>query len=70
MHLSVAQEFGVFEARNHAEHASLFAKTHVILKADQVETPRARVLLTKGSPHTQRVFELSGALEYLPFVSD
>jgi anti-anti-sigma factor len=30
----------------------------------------ARVCLTKGSPQAQRVFELSGALDYLPFVSD
>lgn len=43
---------------------------HVLIRHVQADGDRARVRLTKGSPHTQRVFELSGALEYLPFVSD
>ncbi len=43
---------------------------HVLIKHARKEGGRARVLLTKGSPHTQRVFELSGVLEYLSFVSD
>jgi anti-anti-sigma factor len=43
---------------------------HVLIRHARAEGGRARVRLTKGSPQTQRVFELSGALEYLPFVSD
>ena len=43
---------------------------HVLIRHARAEGGRARVRLTKGSPHTQRVFELSGALEYLPFVSE
>ncbi len=42
---------------------------HVLIRHARAEDG-ARVRLTKGSPQTQRVFELSGALEYLPFVSD
>jgi anti-anti-sigma factor len=29
-----------------------------------------RVQLTKGSPQVQRMFEITGVLEYLPFASD
>jgi anti-anti-sigma factor len=43
---------------------------HVLIKHVDTENGRARIRLTKGSPETQRLFELSGAMEYLPFVSD
>lgn len=43
---------------------------HVLIRHAGTASGRARVLLTKGSPQTQRVFELSGVLESLPFVSD
>jgi anti-sigma B factor antagonist len=43
---------------------------HVLIRHARTEDGRARVCLTKGSPQTQRVFELSGALSYLPFVPD
>ncbi len=43
---------------------------HVLIRHTRADEGRARVRLTRGSPQTQRVFELSGALEYLPFVSD
>lgn len=43
---------------------------HVLIKHVDTENGRARIRLTKGSPETQRLFELSGAIEYLPFVSD
>jgi anti-anti-sigma factor len=43
---------------------------HVLVKHADAESGRARIWLTKGSPETQRLFELSGAVEYLPFVSD
>jgi anti-anti-sigma factor len=43
---------------------------HVLIKHVDTENGRARIRLTKGSPETQRLFELSGAVEYLPFVSD
>jgi len=42
---------------------------HVLIKHAGAEDGRARIRLTKGSPQTQRVFELSGALDHLPFVS-
>jgi stage II sporulation protein AA (anti-sigma F factor antagonist) len=41
---------------------------HVLIK--RAEEGRPRIRLTKGSPQAQRLFELSGALEYLPFVSE
>jgi anti-sigma B factor antagonist len=41
---------------------------HVLIK--HAEESRPRVRLTKGSPQVQRLFELSGAVDYLPFVSD
>jgi anti-anti-sigma factor len=43
---------------------------HVLMKHVSAEGGRARIRLTKGSPQTQRLFELSGALDYLPFVSE
>jgi anti-anti-sigma factor len=43
---------------------------HVLIRHAQAENGRARVRLTKGSPQTHRLFELSGALDYLPFVSE
>ncbi len=43
---------------------------HVLIRHAHREDGHARVRLTKGSPAVQRVFELSGAFEYLPFVSD
>ncbi len=43
---------------------------HVLVKHARDEDGRARVSLTKGSPQTQRLFELTGAVEYLPFVSE
>ena len=43
---------------------------HVLIRHTRAEGGPARVRLTKGSPQAQRVFELSGALEYLPFISD
>jgi anti-sigma B factor antagonist len=42
----------------------------VLIKHAHTDGPGARVRLTKGSPQAQRVFELSGTLDYLPFVSD
>jgi anti-sigma B factor antagonist len=41
---------------------------HVLIRHTRVENPRARVVLTRGSPQTQRLFELTGASEYLPFL--
>ena len=43
---------------------------HVLIKHAHPEDGRARVRLTKGSPQTQRVFELSGVMHHLPFVSE
>lgn len=43
---------------------------HVLIKHAGAEDGRARIRLIKGSPQAQRVFELSGVLEYLPFVSE
>jgi anti-sigma B factor antagonist len=42
---------------------------HVLIRHTREEDGRARVRLTKGSPQTRRLFELSGAMHYLPFVS-
>jgi anti-sigma B factor antagonist len=42
----------------------------VLIKHAHTEDGAARVRLTKGSPQTERVFELSGASDFLPFVSD
>jgi anti-sigma B factor antagonist len=43
---------------------------HTLIKHVRLEDPRARIRLTRGSPHTQRVFELSGASEHLPFLPE
>lgn len=43
---------------------------HVLIRHARSEDGRARVRLTKGSPQTQRVFDLSGVSEYLPFASE
>lgn len=40
---------------------------HVVIKHAGEQDCRPRVLLTKGSPQVQRLFELTGALDYLPF---
>jgi anti-sigma B factor antagonist len=43
---------------------------HVLIKHAGAEDGRARLRLTKGSPQIQRVFELSGTLDFLPFVPE
>jgi anti-anti-sigma factor len=43
---------------------------HVLIKHASAENGRARVRLTKGSAETQRLFQLTGAEEFLPFVSE
>ena len=43
---------------------------HVLVNHARAENGRARISLTKGSPQTQRLFELSGAVEYLQFVPE
>lgn len=43
---------------------------HVLIKHALADESRGRIRLTKGSPQAQRLFELTGALDYLPFVSD
>ena len=43
---------------------------HVLLKHAREEEGRARLRLTRGSAQAQRIFELSGVKEYLPFISD
>lgn len=43
---------------------------HVLIKHVRAEEHRGRIRLTKGSAQAQRIFELSGALEYLPFVCE
>ena len=47
MHLAEAQKLGAFQAWNHAQHPLLLAEAHMILKAHQVVTARARVFLTE-----------------------
>jgi anti-sigma B factor antagonist len=42
---------------------------HVLIKHSRAEDHRARISLTKGSEQIQRLFRLSGASEYLSFVS-
>jgi anti-anti-sigma factor len=41
---------------------------HVLIR--HAEESHGRLRLTKGSPQAQRLFELSGALDYLPFVRE
>ncbi len=43
---------------------------HVLIRHAGAENGRARLRMTKGSRQTERLFELSGAAEYLPFLSD
>jgi len=43
---------------------------HVLIRHARTEDGRSRVRLAQASPQAQRVFQLSGALEYLPFVSE
>jgi len=43
---------------------------HVLIKHARDEEHRGRMLVTRGSPQVRRLFELSGAFEYLPFVSE
>jgi anti-anti-sigma factor len=39
----------------------------VLVKHAREDEGRRRMLVTKSSPQVQRLFELTGALEYLPF---
>jgi anti-sigma B factor antagonist len=41
----------------------------VLIKHARSNQKCPRVRLTKGSPQAQRLFELTGALDHLPFVS-
>jgi anti-anti-sigma factor len=41
---------------------------HVLFKHAQAEEGRARLHLTRGSPQAERLFELSGVKDYLPFI--
>lgn len=43
---------------------------HVLIKHARAENGRSRLRLTKASPQAQRLFQLSGTLEYLPFDSE
>lgn len=43
---------------------------HVLVKHASGENGRARVRVTKGSAETQRLFRLTGAEDFLPFVSE
>jgi anti-anti-sigma factor len=43
---------------------------HVLIKHASAENGRQRVRVTKGSAETRRLFQLSGAEEYLPFVPE
>jgi anti-sigma B factor antagonist len=43
---------------------------HVLIRHTSIEDRRPRIHLTKGSPQVQRLFELSGAADFLPFVSE
>jgi anti-sigma B factor antagonist len=43
---------------------------HVLIRHVRAEDARDRLHLTRGSPQTRRLFELTGAFEYLPFVPD
>jgi anti-sigma B factor antagonist len=43
---------------------------HVLIKHAATEERCPRIRLTKGSAQVQRLFELSGASEHLPFVSE
>lgn len=43
---------------------------HVLIRHVRAEDGRGRIQLTKGSPQTRRLFQLTGASEFLPFVPD
>jgi anti-sigma B factor antagonist len=43
---------------------------HALIKHARAEGARGHIWLTKGSPQAQRLFELTGALDYLPFVPE
>ena len=43
---------------------------HVLIKHSRADDDRPGIRLTNRSPHVQRLFELSGALEYLPLDPD
>jgi anti-anti-sigma factor len=43
---------------------------HVLVRHASADDSRPRVRLTKGSTQVQRIFRLSGAMDYLPFVSE
>lgn len=43
---------------------------HVLIRHTDSDDSRPRIHLTKGSPQVQRLFELSGAADFLPFVSE
>lgn len=43
---------------------------HVLIKHACPEEGRSRIRLTKGRAQAQRLFQVSGALDYLPFVSE
>ncbi len=43
---------------------------HVLIKHAREEDNRSRLRLTKVSPQARRLFELSGAYDHLPFVSE
>ena len=41
---------------------------HVLVEHTGADDGDSRIRLTKGSPQAQRLFELSGAAEFLPFL--
>jgi anti-anti-sigma factor len=43
---------------------------HVLIKHACAQESRGRIGVTEGSPQVQRLFELSGVVHYLPFVSE
>jgi anti-sigma B factor antagonist len=43
---------------------------HVLIRHASAEESRDRIRLAKASPQVQRIFRLSGASDYLPFVSE
>jgi anti-sigma B factor antagonist len=43
---------------------------HVLIKHAGADEDRARIRLTEASPQIQRLFRLSGALDYLPLVAE
>jgi anti-anti-sigma factor len=43
---------------------------HVLIRHVRAEADRRRIQLTKSSPQTRRLFQLTGAAEFLPFVPE